>query len=132
MVNVQDDTELKEWMRKMEETCALQVKYAKRQCNMASLGAICSICILLIVVGCIAVAVPRISSAFGQVEAVMGKVETVMEDMGTVVEDLRTASSGLSALSETDLTEMLDMDALNETIADLKAVVEPLAKLMRK
>lgn len=129
MVNVQDDIELKEWMRKMEETCALQVKYAKRQCNMASLGAICSICILLIVVGCIAVAVPKISSAFGQVEAVVGKVDTVMEDMGTVAEDLKTASS---VLSETDLTEMLDMEALNETIADLKAVVEPLAKLMRK
>jgi len=132
----QNQAEVAEWMRRVEEFNAQQVKYAKKQYLMAGISAACSICMLLAVIICGLVLMPKLLDTFEQIDMVMTNLEDVsaelaeadlagmLEEVSTLVGDSQAGvSDAINKIST------LDIDTMNEAIQDLKAVVEPLAKL---
>ena len=103
------------------------VKYAKRQYRMTQVCAFCCVVMLLITLVSVLVLVPRVADTFSRIDAAMGKIDKITDEleeitdaMGPSMESIQSAAQGL---------EEIDFDNLNAAISDLKAVVEPLAKL---
>ena len=91
----------------------------------------------------------QVDEVFGQVDEVFGQIDDVYQQLGTVMTDLEGITSELSDSLPDMLKEMdtlmttsgeginealskvsaIDIKTLNSAIADLQAIVEPLAKL---
>lgn len=132
-----------EWMRRVEASNEAQVRYAKKQYAMSRISAVCSGGMLLVVIVCALVLTPKMLSTFRQIDTVMGEMESVLTDLESASNALAGADvagmlEGVNTLvedSQTGVAEAvekisaLDIETMNEAIADLKAVVEPLARL---
>ena len=122
-----------------------QTRYAQLQCLFSVIAAVCCVVLLLSVWN----VMPALRDVAGQAQSLAsqaGELVTVAED---VLTDLQTVSQGLAeadlpamvkdvdALVSTSQSavqdaaeklESIDMKTLNQAIADLADVVEPLAK----
>ena len=134
---MENNPEMLEWMNKMEKSNRQQVRLARLQCLFAFVAAVCCGAVLLAVLA----VVPQVQQMAGQVqelgtqaEVVLNNLETVtselaevdLESMVTNVDSLVTDSQD-GVKQALDKINELDITSLNQAIADLSAVVKPLA-----
>lgn len=113
--------------RSYEESIPEVEKYVKRLYLLSQIRVCCSIGMLVIVLVSAVILVPRLMHTFAEVDSAVAQIgdmreelDSAMEEMASGMEALKTAASGM---------DELDFGTLNEAIADLGAVVEPLSRL---
>jgi len=148
--------ELYELLKRLEAANAGQELYAKKQYRMSQISAAACVLMLIVVLACAVVLMPKVLHLFDQVDAITQKVDVVFEEIDTlydqisvVMKDLESITSGLAdtlpemmtnldTLMETssegiteaiDKVSSIDIKTLNNAIADLQAIVEPISKL---
>lgn len=132
-----EDTEFRELMKKIEAENAGQERYARKQYQMSRISAAASVLVLVIVIACVGILMPRLLRTFEQVDTVMTDMEAVTSELAESLPEMMTELNGLVDSSGEGITEAIekvsaiDIDSLNEAIRDLRTVVEPLAKFMR-
>jgi len=128
---------LQELLTKLEKTGRQQVRCARLQCFFAILAAVCCCAMLLAVLS----VVPQIQQIAGQVQDLGSQAETVLGNLDAVTSelaqvDLSSMVSNVDTLvtdsqegvkQALDKINELDIGSLNQAIADLSAVVKPLA-----
>ena len=134
---MENNPEIQEWMVRVEKSGRQQVRWARLQCLFAFVAALCCGAVLLAVLSL----VPQVQEMAGQVrdlgtqaEVVLTNLETVtselaevdLESMVTNVDSLVTESQD-GVKQALDKINELDITSLNQAIADLSAVVKPLA-----
>ena len=134
---MENNTEMQEWMNKMEKSSRQQVRWARLQCFFALVAAVCCGAVLLAVLS----VVPQVQQMAGQVqelgtqaEVVLNNLETVTSELASVdLESMVTNMDSLVTASQDgvkqalDKINELDITSPNQAIADLSAVVKPLA-----
>lgn len=102
-------------------------KYVKKLYLLSKIRVACSAGMLAVVLVSALLLVPRLMHMFAEVDSAVEQIvevreelDSAMEEMASGMEALKTAASGM---------EELDFGTLNEAIADLGAVVEPLGRL---
>lgn len=134
---METNQQMQEILFKLEKTGRQQVRCARLQCFFAILAAVCCCAMLLAVLS----VVPQIQQIARQVqelgaqaETVLGNLESVTSELAQV--DLGSMVSNVDALvsdsqegvkQALDKINELDISSLNQAIADLSAVVKPLA-----
>ena len=151
---MENKKELMELMGRMDESNRQQAKFAKLQCLFSAVAAFC--CIVVLVVVC--TILPQVKGLVGQVDTVLTNVKDVstelaeadisgvMTNLEEVTRELAEADLGNMAEDVSDLVSTsqggveealdklngIDLDTLNRAIADLAAVVEPLANFFNR
>ena len=139
---MENNPQLQELLTGLERSSRRQVRYARLQCFFAILAAVCCAAMLFAVLS----VVPQIRQIAGQVQTLGTHAETVLTDLEAVTSelaamDLQSMVNGVDTLV-TDSQEgvkqalnkinELDITSLNQAIADLSAVVKPLADFFGK
>ena len=130
--------QIQEWMDKMERSGRQQVRWARLQCFFALIAALCCGAALFAVL----TVVPQVKDMADQVrelgtqaQAVLSNLEDVTSDLAAM--DLESMITNVDALvtesqdgvkQALDKINELDITSLNQAIADLSAVVKPLAE----
>ena len=139
---METNPEMQELMAKLEKASRQQVRYARLQCFFAVLAAVCCCAMLLAVLS----VVPQVEQIALQIrdlgtqaETVLGNLEAVTSelaqvDLGSMVSnvDSLVADSQEGVKQALDKLGKLDIRSLNQAIADLSAVVKPLAEFFSK
>ena len=139
---METNPEMQELMAKLEKASRQQVRYARLQCFFAVLAAVCCCAMLLAVLS----VVPQVEQIALQIrdlgtqaETVLGNLEAVTSelaqvDLGSMVSnvDSLVADSQEGVKQALDKLGELDIRSLNQAIADLSAVVKPLAEFFSK
>lgn len=139
---METNPEMQELMTKLEKASRQQVRYARLQCFFAVLAAVCCCAMLLAVLS----VVPQVEQIALQIrdlgtqaETVLGNLEAVTSelaqvDLGSMVSnvDSLVADSQEGVKQALDKLSELDIRSLNQAIADLSAVVKPLAEFFSK
>lgn len=151
---MEENNQIQELILRIDAANQKQVKYAKWQCVFSALAAVSCIAVLVILVSLL----PRLDAVVTQAEAVIADVQQVSSQLAQadwkgLTSDLEAVSrqmvdanlggiaqdvSALVQSSQTGLEEALgklnaiDLETLNKAIADLSAVVEPLAKFANR
>ena len=134
--------EMQELMTKIEKSNRQQVRYARLQCFFAILAAVCCCAMLLAVLSVI----PQVQQIALQLQNLGSQAETVLNNLEAVTTDLAQADLGtmvsnvdtLVSDSQEGIAQALkkinelDIASLNQAIADLSAVVKPLADFFGK
>lgn len=134
--------EMQELLTSLEKSSRRQVRYARLQCLFAILAAVCCGAMLLAVLSI----VPQVQQIAGQMQELGTQAETVLTNLEAVTSelaavDLNSMVSNVDSLvtdSQTgvkqalDKINELDIASLNQAIADLSAVVKPLADFFGK
>jgi len=144
-----EQKDLRELLERMDQSNREQAKFAKLQCLFSVIAAVCCIAILVAVLTIL----PQVKDMVGQVDVVLTNVEevsrqladadvaAVMDNLEAVTKELADADLGgmvesvdqLVSTSQAGVEKALDklnnidFETLNQAIADLAAVVEPLA-----
>lgn len=128
-------------LEKIEKQSRRQLLFTKILCMLCVLMLICTLVLTLSITG----AVQEILTITQPLQQMADQAGTVMANLDTVAQDLADADLGsmvenvntLAADSQTVITEAMkkldtiDIDTLNQAIADLADVVEPLAKVSK-
>ena len=128
-------------LEKIEKQSRRQLLFTKILCMLCALMLICTLVLTLSITG----AVQEILTIAQPLQQMADQAGTVMANLDTVAQDLADAKLGsmvenvntLAADSQTVITEAMkkldtiDIDTLNQAIADLADVVEPLAKVSK-
>ena len=128
-------------LEKIEKQSRRQLLFTKILCMLCALMLICTLVLTLSITG----AVQEILTIAQPLQQMADQAGTVMANLDTVAQDLADANLGsmvenvntLAADSQTVITEAMkkldtiDIDTLNQAIADLADVVEPLAKVSK-
>ena len=128
-------------LAKIEKQNRRQLLFTKILCMLCALMLICTLVLTLSITG----AVQEILTIAQPLQQMADQAGTVMANLDTVAQDLADANLGsmvenvntLAADSQTVITEAMkkldtiDIDTLNQAIADLADVVEPLAKVSK-
>ena len=128
-------------LEKIEKQSRRQLLFTKILCMLCALMLICTLVLTLSITG----AVQEILTIAQPLQQMADRAGTVMANLDTVAQDLADANLGsmvenvntLAADSQTVITEAMkkldtiDIDTLNQAIADLADVVEPLAKVSK-
>lgn len=128
-------------LAKIEKQSRRQLLFTKILCMLCALMLICTLVLTLSITG----AVQEILTITQPLQQMADQAGTVMANLDTVAQDLADADLGsmvenvntLAADSQTVITEAMkkldtiDIDTLNQAIADLADVVEPLAKVSK-
>lgn len=141
-----ENQEMKAWMQKQEAVSRKQLRYSKTQCILTGVAAVCCLVMLVAVLAVAACAVPLLSQA----APVMEQLQTLGIQAGDALENLDSATEKLAQIDLTNITDKLDtlvtssqsaveealekintidITTLNQAIADLARVVEPLARI---
>lgn len=129
-------------LQQLADSNRKQVRFARIQCIFAILSAL--FC-LLILLGVFQV-LPQIQELAVQISSLSAQAETVLTNLEVVTEELAQAdiagmvtnvdslvSSSQSGVEQALVKiEAIDIDALNKAIADLSAVISPLANLINR
>ena len=129
-------------LQQLADSNRKQVRFARIQCIFAILSAL--FC-LLILLGVFQV-LPQIQELAVQISNLSAQAETVLTNLEVVTEELAQAdiagmvtnvdslvSSSQSGVEQALVKiEAIDIDALNKAIADLSAVISPLANLINR
>ena len=138
---MESNPDLLKLLEQMEKAGRQQVRYARAQCFFSVLAAVCCLLVLISVNG----ALPHIQTLADQLQTIGSQAETVLRNLETVSSDLAQADlegmvSNMDTLvtsSQTGVEQALekinaiDIEKLNQAIASLNDVVEPLAKLVK-
>lgn len=121
-------------LEEIAENGRKQVWLQRMQCLMMVVCAVCCVAVLVMILEFL----PQVSAVIDQMETVLSNLERTTEDLAAMdlqkmVEDVdELVVTGQESLEKTmEKLESIDFDALNEAISDLKAVIEPLAKLFK-
>lgn len=139
---METNPEMQQLMIKLEKASRQQVRYARLQCFFAVLATVCCCAMLLAVLS----VVPQVEQIAVQIrdlgtqaETVLGNLEAVTSELAQV--DLGSMVSNVDSLvsdsqegvkQALDKLNALDIQSLNQAIADLSAVVKPLAEFFSK
>lgn len=139
---MENTPQLQELLTSLEKSNRRQVRYARLQCLFALLAAVCCAAMLFSVLS----VVPQIQQIAGQIQALGAQAESVLTNLESVTNELAevdlasmvTNVDSLVSDSQTgvkqalDKINELDIASLNQAIADLSAVVKPLADFFGK
>jgi len=126
-----DKQELKELLERLDESNRQQAKYARWQCIFSILAAVCVVGLFALVY----TLMPQVQALTVQTEVVLTNLTEVTDqlagmDLGAMVENVDelvvTSKDGVEQTMEK--LNSIDFAALNQAIADLSDVIEPLAK----
>ena len=134
---MENNIETREWMAQMEKSSRQQVRWARLQCLFALIAAVCCGAALLAVL----TLVPQVQQVAGQIQELGTQAEVVLTNLETVTSelaavDLESMVANVDSLvtesqdgvkQALDKINELDITSLNQAIADLSAVVKPLA-----
>jgi len=143
-----DNRQLQEVLQQIQENSRKQTRYARLQCLFSLVAVLCCAALLVVAIDMI----PQVEQALeevdilaaqaktlaGQAQTVLGNLETVTEelaeaDFSTMVQNMDdlvlTSQEGVSKALEK--MEAMDIEALNKAVANLAAVVEPMAKFFK-
>ena len=129
-------------LQQLADSNRKQVRFARIQCIFAILSALFCLLILLGVFQIL----PQIQELAVQISSLSAQAETVLTNLEVVTEELAQAdiagmvtnvdslvSSSQSGVEQALVKiEAIDIDALNKAIADLSAVISPLANLINR
>lgn len=139
---METNPEMQELLTKLEKNSRHQVRCARLQCFFAILAAVCCCAMLLAVLS----VVPQVQQIAEQVQNLGTQAETVLGNLDAVTSELAQVDLG-SMVSNVDtlVTDSqegvkqaldkineLDISSLNQAIADLSAVVKPLADFFNR
>ena len=136
---MEENKQILELMQKMEKSTRQQVWLGRILCALVLVLVVCCGALLATVSSLlpqVETALVQFTQVMGQMEGLMGDLETVaatlaQADLGGMVENVdalvQTAQQSLALTMEKLNTN--DFATLNQAIADLAAVVEPLAKI---
>lgn len=142
---MEENKEMLELLKKMEETSRKQARYMKLTAILALAALVCFAGVFLVVYDFlpqITAVVTQLSDVVNQLPGMVAQMEVVLDNLETVTTELAAVDfgsliDGVNTLVQTGqdgLTgtvkklETIDFDSLNKTIRDLADVVEPLAK----
>ena len=139
---METNPEMQELLIRLEKSNRQQVRYARLQCLFAILAAVCCCAMLFAVLS----VVPQIQQIALQIQDLGTQAETVLTNLESVTAELAEVDLG-SMVSNVDTLvadsqegvkqalekiNELDIDSLNRAIADLSAVVKPLADFFNR
>ena len=118
-------------LRQIQADAAARTRYARQQSRMASVCAGCCAGVLAVVLALAVLFVPRLNQTMEQVDGILQDMASVSSELNRSLPELLTGLDSLTGASAQALEKIaaLDIEAMNEAIADLRAVVEPLANL---
>jgi len=108
--------------------------YEKKQYRMAKISAAANVGMLIVVILCAVVLVPRFLHTMNQVDEVMVDLEVVVSELAqtlpTMMEELSVLvnSSEIGIAQAIEKMNAIDIETLNNAISDLQTVIEPLAR----
>lgn len=134
---MENNPEMQEMLARLEKSNRQQVRYARLQCLFALLAAVCCAAMLFAVLSMI----PQVQQIAAQIQDLGSQAETVLTnleavtsklaevDLGSMVSNVDTlvTDSQEGVKQALDKINELDITSLNRAIADLSAVVKPLA-----
>ena len=138
---MEEKQEMLELMKKMEESSRKQLLYTRIMCGAAIVSAVCFVGILVLIWGIL----PQVQSIMDQIPGLVAQLETVLGNLEVVTTDLASVDfagmvNGINELVITGQTSLertltqlneLDLESLNKAIANLAALVEPMAKFFK-
>lgn len=138
---MEQNQEMLELLRKMEESSRKQLLYTRIQCVAALLAVVCFAGVYFLIRDLL----PQINAIIDQIPGIVAQLETVLGNLELVTTELAAldfegmveginglVSTGQAGLEETVAKlNAIDFEALNKAIANLSAVVEPLAKFFK-
>lgn len=109
-------------------------KYVKRQYYCSMITAICSVCMLLVIIVAAAIMVPGLTGTLQEINSAMHNLNTMTAGLNGMMQSLAGVTEGLTPSLEglrevTEGLESVDFEKLNQAISDLHSVVSPLARL---
>lgn len=145
---MENNDKILQLLQQMEQTNRKQLLFTKILCILTALVLV----FFLVMVACLGSAAGYVQELSGQLTDIADQVTGIADQAVTVLGNLETVTNKLaqvdlnSMISEVDTLvgssqsaveealgkiNTIDIDALNQAIKDLAAVVEPLAKLTR-
>lgn len=132
---MENNRELMELLRKIDESNRRQARWTAVQCIIAFITAVCCIVMFVTVSG----VMPQVNAIAGQMQTVLTNLEQVSDqlasaDLAGMVTDVDTlVGTGQESLEQIMVKlNTIDFETLNKAIEDLAAVVEPLAEFFSK
>lgn len=113
--------EMASLLEKLEQTAALQQKYARRQALMITVAALACVGILVLV----AVLFTQLQPVVQDMSQAAGNLTSISDQLAAI--DLENAVDSLTQGAAK--LEELDIDTLNTAIANLAELIAPLARL---
>lgn len=138
---MENNQEMLELMKKMEESSRKQLLYTRIQCAASIVVMVCFVGIYFLIRNFL----PQINAIMDQIPGMVTQMETVLGNLEIVTKDLAAVDfggmvEGINSLVTTGQTSLeetvarlnaIDFEALNKAIANLAAVVEPMAKFFK-
>ena len=136
---MEENKEMLELLQKIEKTNRQNLRTGRLQCLFSLIAALfCGAAFLLVFQF-----LPQVTQLIGQVTDVATQLQTVLGNLEQVTQELATIDmagmvadvdalviSGQQGITQAvEKIAALDIDTLNQAIADLAKVIEPLAKL---
>lgn len=130
---MENNQELLELLQKIEKANRQQVKLTRFVCIFALIAALCCGC----TIGLVYHVLPQINTVISQMQIVLSNLEeataqlSVIDFSGMIGDVDALVTTAQSSLDQTmNKLNTIDFQALNQAIADLSSVVEPMSKLM--
>lgn len=136
---MEENKEILDLLKQIEKTNHQQVRTGRLLCVFGLIAALCCLAtfgMVFHILPEITETLPQINTVIGQMQTVLGNLESTTDQLASM--DLQTMVSDVDALVVTGQQSLeqtmeklnsIDIATLNKAIADLAAVVEPLAKL---
>jgi len=128
---MEEKHDLQELLERLDQSNRQQAKYAKWQCILTVVAAVCCVALFALVW----TLMPQVRDLTDQTETVLTNLEIVTDqlagmDLGSMVENVDTLVNTSQVGVEQALGKLnsIDFDTLNQAIGDLADVVEPLAR----
>lgn len=123
---MEENKELLELLQKIEKANRQQVKLTRFVCIFALIAALCCGCTL----GLVYNVLPQIQTVLGNLETATAQLSVV--DFSGMIGDVDAlVTTAQESLNQTmGKLDTIDIETLNQAIADLAKVVEPMSKLM--
>lgn len=136
---MEENKEMLELMKKLEKSSRAQLRTGRLVCLFALVAAASCVAAMVMIAGILPQLeqiLPQINTVLTQLQTVLGNLEQTtaqlaevdLQSMVTNVDTLVT--TGQAGLEQTmEKLNSIDFDTLNQAIADLSKVIEPLAKI---
>ncbi len=139
------DAQMLSALQSIKEHEELQTKYAKKQGRIVTLAAVFCVAIMIGIAILVLSVLPKVVTLLDQANGIATQADVVMKDLNVVTKQLAEADitgmlddvSSLVVQSEESINDAMkkidamDIEGLNNAIADLQDVIAPLARMMR-
>ena len=115
------------------------VEYTKKEAQFSKITAICAITLVIIIAVVLALVVPKAIKTLDDIDRTVVAAESSLKKIDDMSESLKETgimmnefmNGNMETFGEAlDKLNSVDIDTLNEAIKDLKAAVEPFAKMV--